>query len=193
MNNTYIERLKVIQADKKTQAGLILAPTLVNMPAPIQRYDDPFLPFGKAIINATHDLVCAVLFDFSAYLALGAAGIVALERTIAYTRSKSDIMTVLHIPIASDAYREAVSPAALAVDAITVTDERYISTYADILHGGVYSLAECSNCGWYQLPQNILHMGSNRVQLFGDAIIGIDKGEGFAELVRDALIEAIRQ
>lgn len=191
MNNIYVERLKAIQTDKNTQAGLILAPTLVNMPAPIQRYDDPFLPFGKAIINATHDLVCAILFDFASYLTLGAAGIVALERTIAYTRAKSDIMTILHIPIASDTYAEAVSPAALAVDAITVTDARYLNVYAEMLKGGVYSLVESPNCGWYELPQNILRMGSTQIQLFDDAIVGINKGEDFADVVRDALAEAI--
>jgi orotidine-5'-phosphate decarboxylase len=49
-------------------------------PLPVQMYDEPMLPFARAIIEATQDLVCAYQFNLAYYLAEGAAGMVALER-----------------------------------------------------------------------------------------------------------------
>ena len=105
----------------------MLIPRLTKMPLPIQRYDDPFLPFGKAIIDATRDLVCAYVFDLAAYLALGAAGAVALERTIAYVGD--DDVTVLHLHVPHS--REAMSKRRpwLRVDAVTLADERDVDAY----------------------------------------------------------------
>jgi orotidine-5'-phosphate decarboxylase len=54
------------------------------MPGPLLKYDDPFLPFLKTIVDATADLVCAYKPNLGFYLALGAAGAIALERIIAY-------------------------------------------------------------------------------------------------------------
>ena len=64
------------------------------MPYPMQRYDDPFLPYGRAVIDATSDIACAYVFDLAAYLSIGASGAIALERTIAYVPSPS--LTILH-------------------------------------------------------------------------------------------------
>ena len=60
----------------------------------MQRYDEPFLPFGKALIDTTKDLVAGYVFDLEAYLVPGAAGMIALERTIGYV--PSDLVTILH-------------------------------------------------------------------------------------------------
>lgn len=49
-------KLAKLQQDRTTNLALILSPLLARMPLPMQRYDEPFLPFGKAIIDATHDL-----------------------------------------------------------------------------------------------------------------------------------------
>src|SRR4051812_25649910 len=99
-----------------------MSPRLTKMPLPMQRYDDPFLPFGKAIIAATQDLVCAYVFDLAAYLAIGAAGAVALERTIAFVGENN--LTVLHAWFADSGYISAAE--AFGVDAVTLADGDYI-------------------------------------------------------------------
>src|SRR5689334_7364687 len=76
--------LEAAQQATQSTLAISLAPTLNKLPLELQRFDDPFLPFGKAVIDATADLVCAYVFHLGPYLALGAAGAVALERTIAY-------------------------------------------------------------------------------------------------------------
>ena len=100
-------RLRAAQAARDSDLALMLSPRLAQMPLPMQRYDDPFLPFGKAIIDATRDLVCAYVFDLAAYLALGAAGAVALERTIAYAGTDDATVTILHAPFVGAAYVDA--------------------------------------------------------------------------------------
>lgn len=97
-------------------AALVLAPRLPLMPLPFVDVDDPFLPFSKAVIDATKDGVCVYLFNCAAYLALGAAGAVALERAMAYARD--DAVTVLDGAFTAGGYAEAA--AAFNADALTV-------------------------------------------------------------------------
>ncbi len=58
------------------------------------KWDEPVLPFNKAIIDATADLVCAYKPNMGFYMQWGAAGMIALERTIAYIPD--------HIPVILD-------------------------------------------------------------------------------------------
>jgi len=97
------------------------------LPLPIQRFDDPFFPFSKQIIDATQDVVCAYLFDFARYLTLGAAGGVALERSIAYARSTH--ITILHGPFATNAYAQVADVRAFGVDAVTLTHDADLEYY----------------------------------------------------------------
>lgn len=99
-----------------------LAPRLVEMPAPIQKHDDPFLPYSRTVIASTVDVAAGYVFDVAAYLALGAAGAVALERAVAVATT-SDRLAVLHGPFARPEYATFASDRALGVDAATVTDE----------------------------------------------------------------------
>jgi hypothetical protein len=94
MATSFIEKLQAFRNVRQTDIGLFLAPRLSIMPLPIQRYDDPFFPFGWAIIDAPRDLVCMYMFDLGSYLMPGAASAIALERTIAYVAS--DAWTILH-------------------------------------------------------------------------------------------------
>ncbi|MDZ4770411.1 MAG: hypothetical protein SGJ24_14900 [Chloroflexota bacterium] len=117
----YSDKIKRVQSARATHNAIVLAPRVVEMPLEIARFDDPFLPYGKAVIAATRDLVCAYVFDLAAYLAIGAAGAVALERTIAYVRGDGQTITVLHAPFASGDFAAAAGDGAFAVDAVTVT------------------------------------------------------------------------
>ncbi len=134
----FSERLAAIRQQKKTNLALMLAPRVPLMPVPIAKYDDPFLPFGKAIIDVTHDLVCAYLFDLASYLSIGAAGAVALERTIAYAKGES-VLTILHGVFSTEDYVEAAGAGGFGVDAVTVcgSDEGLLKAYNGALHEGV--------------------------------------------------------
>jgi hypothetical protein len=114
----FVDRLTHLQQTRQTDIALFLNPRPLLLPHPIQRYDDPYLPFGKAIINATHDLVCAYVFDLASYLGMGAAGAVALERTVAYAAQEA--LTILHAPFVGQAYSATADTTGFGVDAITL-------------------------------------------------------------------------
>jgi len=73
---------KLIRSQHKHRSCLCIRMDILvaHTPLPIQVYDEPMLPFARAIIEATQDLVCAYQFNVAYYLAEGAAGMVALER-----------------------------------------------------------------------------------------------------------------
>jgi orotidine-5'-phosphate decarboxylase len=81
---TFVEKLQAAQAANDSWVCVGLDPVLERIPGPLLKYDDPFLPFLKAIVDSTADLVCAYKPNLGFYLALGAAGAIALERIIAY-------------------------------------------------------------------------------------------------------------
>src|SRR5579859_1021511 len=112
------ELLAAAQQRNNSTLAIGLAPALNRLPEESQRWDEPFLPFGKAVIDTTHDLVCAYVFHLGAYLALGAAGAVALERTMAYV--PSGIVKILHGPFASDDYVTAAFEEGFGADAVTL-------------------------------------------------------------------------
>lgn len=92
---TYLEKLKSVQEQNNSWLCVGLDPVPENLPLEhITRNDEPILPFNKAIIDATADLVCAYKPNLGFYFQWGAAGIIALERTIAYIPD--------HIPVILD-------------------------------------------------------------------------------------------
>lgn len=91
---SYLEKLKAIQQQNHSWLCIGLDPQPNKLPLPATRWDEPLLPFNRAIIEATADLVCAYKPNLAFYLQWGAAGIIALERTIAYIPK--------HIPIIVD-------------------------------------------------------------------------------------------
>ncbi len=92
---TYLEKL--YQAQKRNHSWLCLGldPQPELLPVDALKWDEPLLPFNRAIIDATADLVCAYKPNLGFYLQWGAAGVIALERTIAYIPD--------HIPVILDA------------------------------------------------------------------------------------------
>ncbi|PJF38936.1 MAG: hypothetical protein CUN55_15820 [Phototrophicales bacterium] len=116
--DNFADRLRNIQTRVNSNVGVFITPYLNQMPLLIQAYDEPFMPFGKTIIDATRDLVCAYIFDFSAYMALGAAGAIALERTIPYASDTA--LTILHGPFVGQGYAAMAGSNAFNVDAITL-------------------------------------------------------------------------
>src|SRR5215831_914788 len=117
-NLPFWELLAAAQQRNNSTLAIGLAPALNKLPYESQQWDDPFLPFGKAVIDTTSDLVCAYVFHLGAYLALGAAGAVALERTMAYV--PSGIVKILHGPFASDEYVQAAFEDGFGANAVTL-------------------------------------------------------------------------
>jgi hypothetical protein len=116
----FIDKWRAIQTTHQSKLVIGLAPRLEKMPAPIARYDDPFLPFGRAVIEATADLACGYALDLASYLALGAAGAIALERTIPVI--PREIPVILHGAFATPDYAKAAFDSPFAVDAVTLTE-----------------------------------------------------------------------
>ena len=112
------ELVKAAQERNRSTLAIGLAPALNKLPYEIQRYDDPFLPYSKAVIDATADLGCAYVFHLGASLALGAAGAVALERTIAYV--PTGLIKILHGPFANTEYVRAAFEEGFGADAVTI-------------------------------------------------------------------------
>lgn len=123
----FIEKWETAQEKKQSDLALVINPQLEQLPLPITRFDDPFFPFAKAIINATERITCAYIFDFASYLAMGAAGIVALERSLGYVPKNT--LKILHGPFASDAYSPMADAISFALDALTLSDDTHLTHY----------------------------------------------------------------
>jgi orotidine-5'-phosphate decarboxylase len=149
---TYLEKLRLAQAKNHSWLCIGLDPQRAKLPLVAQwQWDEPLLPFNKAIIDATADLVCAYKPNLGFYLAWGAAGVIALERTIAYI--PDDIPIILDCKTGDIAHTQAAWAEGLfdawEVDAVTVNP--YVGAEAVLPMIGkrpskaVYILARTSN------------------------------------------------
>ena len=148
---TYLEKLQNAQTTNNSWLCIGLDPDPIRLRVDVLKWDEPILPFNKAIIDATADLVCAYKPNLGFYLQWGAAGVIALERTIAYIPK--------HIPIILDCktgdigHTQAAWARGLfdewAVDAITVNpyvgSEAIVPVIGDRPDKAVYMLARTSN------------------------------------------------
>lgn len=159
---------------------LLMRPPLAKMPLPMQRYDDPFLPWGKAIIDATRALLVGYVFDFAAYMAIGAAGAVALERTIAYIRPDDSLLSILHGPFWGGGYARMVSDNALAVDGVTLAHSEDSPAYE---RAGVQGFSPYEANRWNQAT---LHLGAVAYPLLSEEVLYAGKLDDFAEATAQA-------
>ncbi|MCU0496965.1 MAG: hypothetical protein MUF87_06390 [Anaerolineae bacterium] len=174
------DKLRALQTGKNSQLGIVIAPKLERMPIPMQKYDEPLLPFGKGIIQATRDLVCAYLFDFPSYLKFGAAGAIALERTIDYVGE--DAVTILHGHFADRRYQVLTDPIGFGADAITV-----IEGYGQNERTIVMTFENDT----IDLDGQMLMIGEQVIRLVGDAKLHSGLGENFGPELRK-WIEALK-
>ncbi len=107
--------------ESKSRTILSIAPVLEYLPPESQRFDDPLLPYSKSIIAASSGLVSGYLLNFTAYLTLGGAGIVALERALAFAAASGSV-TILDGVFASAEYAAALNHGELTIDAVTLQD-----------------------------------------------------------------------
>jgi hypothetical protein len=194
MSDRFGQRLKAVMGDKQSSIMLLLRPQMAKLPLPIQRYDDPFLPFSCAIIEAAQPLVCGVIFDMAAYLALGAAGAVAIERAIAFAGNR-DLLTVLHAPFATPDYAAATSALAFAPDGVTVTDTTLIPAYVLRHQSGVWVMgdagADCAHSIFDNKLSSVKVVMPDHAPLMlriaGDEVVYAGNGEDFIDQMGNAL------
>ncbi len=148
---TYLEKLQAVQEKNNSWLCVGLDPDPARLRVDVLKWDEPILPFNKAIIDATADLVCAFKPNLGFYLTWGAAGIIALERTIAYIPD--------HIPVILDCKTGDIGHTQAAwglglfdewsVDAITVNpyvgEEAVLPLIGERPDKAVYILARTSN------------------------------------------------
>lgn len=167
-----------------------LKPQIANLPAPIARYDDPFLPFGRAIIEATHEFACAFVFDLASYLALGAAGARALERTIPLV--PNNVITILHGPFYTADYAAAAFEEAFAVDAVTLGQGKLevVSAYTKQPNHAAFVMSKSAlspanmNVGFYDATW--FELAGKQIQWVTEPIIYASGLDDFQNAAREA-------
>ena len=151
MSMTYLEKLVAAQESNDSWLCVGLDPDPARLRVDVLKWDEPVLPFNKAIIDATADLVCAYKPNLAFYLQWGAAGVIALERTIAYI--PAHIPVILDCKIGDIGNSQAAWGAGLFdgwnLDAVTVNPyvgrEAVLPLLADRPDKAVYVLARTSN------------------------------------------------
>jgi orotidine-5'-phosphate decarboxylase len=160
---TYLQKLKSAQEKNNSWLCVGLDPQPERLPLQALKWDEPVLPFNRAIIEATADLVCAYKPNLGFHLQWGAAGIIALERTIAAIPD--------HIPVIIDCktgdigHTQAAWAAGLldlwGVDAVTVNpfvgQDAALPMVGQRPDKAIYLLARTSNPGATQF-QGDLHL-----------------------------------
>jgi orotidine-5'-phosphate decarboxylase len=151
---TYLEKLKSAQERNNSWLCVGLDPQPDRLPLEAAyKWDEPVLPFNKAIIDATADLVCAYKPNLGFYLQWGAAGVIALERTVAYIPEGTPI--IIDCKTGDIGHTQAAWASGLfeqwGVDAVTVNPFVGVDAVLPMIGKrptkAIYLLARTSNSG----------------------------------------------
>jgi hypothetical protein len=191
MSVRFGDKLRAAIEGRQSDLILWIAPESTRLPLPIQVYDEPLLPLGKALINATRDLVCGYMFELPHYLAYGAAGAIALERTIHY--ADRDLIKILHGGFALPTYSKLWDETSLPVDAITVVGDSMLTGVKP--NRAIFLLAEEAildlrvGMGQLQTTARTLRFhdpeqGIIAVRAESDSVVYSGLGDNFAQVLR---------
>lgn len=155
----FIQQLQAAWQSSDSLLCIGLDPDLERFPPSLASGNANILSFNRAIIDATHDLVCAYKPQVAYFSALGAER--QLEQTIAYIKSSYP-----HIPVILDAKRGDIGSTATQyakeafiryqVDAVTVNPYMgfdSVQPFLDYQDKGVIILCKTSNTGAAQLQE----------------------------------------
>lgn len=186
MENEFVEKVSLSQS----KVILKLNPKFEMLPLPVIRFDDPFLPFGKQVIDATHDLVAGYLFDFASYLAMGGAGVIALERTIAYVPEPK--VRILHGAFTGKGFSPMADVTGFNLSAITVTTLEDIDYYTrNIPYMAFLATSKkhpvLDRGGIYRTDINKLQYNHIELTITTDDILYSSKQDNFAEKIREGI------
>ena len=198
MWQSFVDKLVTRHTELKTDVILMLNPRLPLLPLPMQRFDDPFFPFGKRVIDVSLGRVCGYMLDLASYLALGAAGARALERTIRYIGK--DIPKILHGPFVGPGYSAMADDIAFGVDALTILQNSDLEHYltnppyaAFVVNNRPVDLLDAAQQGGYfwQASQVFTIRGPDgetmQLRLTDDSLLYAGKNDDFAERIREKL------
>jgi orotidine-5'-phosphate decarboxylase len=171
-----------------------------NIRVPNDDAESQFL-FNQAIIDATHDIVCAYKPNTAFYEALGNAGLKTLHRTIDYIRQKAP-----HVPIILDAKRADIGNTNrgyvqeafehLQADAITVhpyLGGEALQPFLEYKDKGIIVLCKTSNSGSGEF-QNLMIDGKPLYQIVAKQVSHAWNTQGNCALVVGATYpEELRQ
>jgi orotidine-5'-phosphate decarboxylase len=156
---SFIRQLQAAWQSSDSLLCIGLDPDLQRFPASLASGNGNIFSFNRAIIDATHDLVCAYKPQIAYFSALGAER--QLEQTIAYIKSSYP-----HIPVILDAKRGDIGSTATQyareafvryqVDAVTVNPYMgfdSVQPFLDYQDKGVIILCKTSNSGAAQLQE----------------------------------------
>jgi orotidine-5'-phosphate decarboxylase len=172
----YLQKLYAAQTRNNSWLCVGLDPVPDSLPVEaVSRWDEPLLPFNKAIIDATADLVCAYKPNLGFYMQWGAAGVIALERTIAYI--PDDIPIILDAKIGDIGHTQGAWGRGLLdlwdVDAVTVNPYVGREAIMPLVDGrpdkAVYILARTSNPGADAFQGALAQSGSLSSRVMTDA------------------------
>jgi len=162
---TFTEKLRQAQLENKSWLCVGLDPVMERLPEAVLASDDPLLAFGRAIVEATADLVCAYKPNLAFWLAEGPAGLSALQELVA---SIPD-----HLPVILDGKFNDVGHTAaayarvafetLGVDGVTVNPYLGVDGLRPFLTSeehGVFLLARTSNPSASDLQDLVVHGGA---------------------------------
>lgn len=162
----FFQRVQIRDAERNTMLCVGLDTDSIKIPAHLAAKTDAIIDFNRAIIDATHDLVCCYKPQIAYYSSQSAEE--ALIETIQYAQSKG-------VPVLLDAKRGDIGNTAeqyarelferFNADAITVnpymgTDS--LAPYLSYENKGVFVLCRTSNPGGTDL-QNLMLEGGRRV------------------------------
>lgn len=93
---TFLDKLDKAVEKNNSLICVGLDPDLNKLPEKFKTIDDGFFQFCKAIVDATADLVCAYKPNPAFFEALGSRGIVNLEKTCEYIRTKYPQIPIIY-------------------------------------------------------------------------------------------------
>lgn len=149
----FIEKLSNSWESSSSMLCIGIDPNPDRLPKHLFDNEEPYFNFAKAIIDHTHDLVCAYKFQAACYQSAGKEQ--QLEKSITYLRT-----TFPHIPIILDAKRSDIESSAeyyaaeafvrYQADAVTVNPYMGFDTVKPFLNyqnKGIIVLCKTSNPG----------------------------------------------
>ncbi|MBK9122687.1 MAG: hypothetical protein IPM16_06140 [Chloroflexi bacterium] len=172
-------------AAQKRLLALYISPRFDYLPIEAQRYDEPLLPYGRLILEATGEYLGAVVFDLAAYARFGGTGTVALERSIRLFSESA--LTVIDGPFADPAFAALLDDLSFGPDAITVVGDSWDTFVPNA------RLIATANNGFRTVKWFDLHIGSAMFQLAGSPLLDEARSLDFRTSLRIAAAEFLSQ
>jgi orotidine-5'-phosphate decarboxylase len=159
---TFTNKLTSTQQTNNSWVCVGLDPVMERMPVAVHDSDNPFLAFGRAIVEATADVACAYKPNLGFWLAKGVAGLSALQQLIA--EIPKDIPVILDAKF-NDIGNSAKAYARTAFEALNadaVTSNPYLGrdsaqSFLEYAERGIFLLARTSNASAPDLQDHLVN------------------------------------